>query len=147
MATYIDALPKELRTELQYFRYHVLNLITNVWLEKHTRLFRLSSEKEAIWLMGSYKDRVVPTHIQSEVVYASNYTDGYVRVLPTHIMTPQTLYELCNSITQFDRPSGWKLLEELQYLNDELKKNGFKEQLLCHITSEKYTIVLSNDPS
>ena len=143
MVTYIDSLPKELRNELQYFRRYPLSIEVSTYIGIRLSYDRTSeTEDHFVTLVTDRKNLVVPGNLRADVVLSSDSFNAYIKILPTHLMTPITLAELLNKMRIHAYLSETGFINCISYLNALLTKYEFVEQLVYYPTEHNATVLI-----
>lgn len=141
--TYIDALPKDLRIELQYYRNDMLGRALNYYLSYGISCpnYAMVNDSEFINDVNNFATNLIPNDLRYTVYIASCH--GRVHIISTHMITPSTLLFMCNRLK--DIYHLIPLMEHLQNFNDILIACGYGEQLVYHPTSKSNQILFKNE--
>ena len=137
MVTYIDALPKELRIELQRFRNYMFLMDVNKFLKEFTMVNLTRHREDAVWFMSKYKENIMPANIELEIVYATDHSSAYIQLLKNHVLSVKLVLEIYNNLLKFHQDYAYKIVETIFNLNIILTNNGYTEQIVYYPNGSK----------
>lgn len=152
MPTYIDVLPKDLRTELKYYMNHSLALIINRILCK--RYLGSSADQNVLPIMTNLKNTVIPSDLQGEVISelgVDNICRTHIKITSTPLVTPMTLIQMLNYMYDYrinKRNGRMPLLFYDDFLFQEFNKAllevGYIERINFNPHNQDYELVAQN---
>ena len=126
--TYIDALPKELKNELQYFRNNIYRLILNRIYELQYVVGNNPDELTNIYLKLFLTPYIIP-HVKYVPVYQKLNDSGsyiyYHQIPNTQLITRRIFLEFANSNT-----SRFGNSTPIKVVNNMLSNYGHAERLM-----------------
>ena len=134
MVTYINVLPKDLRTELKYYTNHALGQIINDILYRFT-VSSVGTLQGGLHIMNNFKNTLIPSSLQSEIFTVQNIDFGYnlyIEVTSTHLVTPMILMQMLNYTYDYRRNkrNGYMPLSFLDFMLVQDFNKGLAEATL-----------------
>lgn len=132
MLTYFGSLPKDLRTELQYYQNYTLVCKVNEYLKNYPLSCYYYSYYAEKYVADSVRNAIISSDFEKEIIViqesAINHYDVYVKLIQTHLFTPLKLIKIgnniCNASSLFIRPDI-----PIQNFNKILRETGYTEQI------------------
>ena len=148
MSTYIDALPKELRHELEFYNNYTFWYLANKFLRKFYIAYHFNHDidnvlltlEESLMQLMSKKLNMKNRSMLND----AGYYVLYLQIANSELISPSVLLEICNvklgQYIQNGREFILNIFTELQVYNTHLIENNFNKQLIFHPSPRRWVI-------
>ena len=135
MPTYIDALPKELRNELEYYKNYLFHSLANGLLKRFWSIIRNSNDISRI---NENKNLYIPANIEAQIVFERSPLEGetaFFQIDRGQLVTFKILNEIFNKYIKLstEEYSGYFFAVQVEAvrleINGELYKHGYMKQI------------------